>query len=181
MQAKPLVSSSHRVRLMAVTLAVAAAGVCVSVAQAQSAAPRDAEARHHGHGGPGGAPFGGHMLGRALDAVNATPEQRTRIGEIMKAAAADVRQQREASRGLREQAMTLFAQPTVDARAVEALRQQMVQQHDQSSRRWTQAMLDASAVLTPDQRKQLAERMKQRRDLGERHMRERRALEQPTR
>jgi len=181
MQAKPLVSSSHRVRLMAVTLAVAAAGVCVSVAQAQSAAPRDAEARHHGHGGPGGAPFGGHMLGRALDAVNATPEQRTRIGEIMKAAAADVRQQREASRGLREQAMTLFAQPTVDARAVEALRQQMVQQHDQSSRRWTQAMLDASAVLTPDQRKQLAERLKQRRDLGERHMRERRALEQPTR
>ncbi|HYJ98923.1 MAG TPA: periplasmic heavy metal sensor, partial [Burkholderiaceae bacterium] len=175
------VSSSHRVRLMAVTLAVAAAGVCVSVAQAQSAAPRDAEARHHGHGGPGGAPFGGHMLGRALDAVNATPEQRTRIGEIMKAAAADVRQQREASRGLREQAMTLFAQPTVDARAVEALRQQMVQQHDQSSRRWTQAMLDASAVLTPDQRKQLAERLKQRRDLGERHMRERRALEQPTR
>ena len=181
MQAKPLVSSSHRVRLMAVTLAVAAAGVCVSVAQAQSAAPRDAEARHHGHGGPGGAPFGGHMLGRALDAVNATPEQRTRIGEIMKAAAADVRQQREVSRGLREQAMTLFAQPTVDARAVEALRQQMVQQHDQSSRRWTQAMLDASAVLTPDQRKQLAERLKQRRDLGERHMRERRALEQPTR
>jgi protein CpxP len=181
MQAKPLVSSSHRVRLMVVTLAVAAAGVCVSVAQAQSAVPRDAEARHHGHGGPGGAPFGGHMLGRALDAVNATPEQRTRIGEIMKAAAADVRQQREVSRGLREQAMTLFAQPTVDARAVEALRQQMVQQHDQSSRRWTQAMLDASAVLTPDQRKQLAERMKQRRDLGERHMRERRALEQPTR
>ena len=121
------------------------------------------------------------MLGRALDAVNATPEQRTRIGEIMKSAAADVRQQREASRGLREQAMTLFAQPTVDARAVEALRQQMVQQHDQSSRRWTQAMLDASAVLTPEQRKQLAERMKQRRDLRERHMQERRALEQPTR
>jgi protein CpxP len=181
MQAKSLVSSSHRVRLMVVTLAVAAAGVCASVAQAQSAVPRDAEARHHGHGGPGGAPFGGHMLGRALEAVNATPEQRTRIGEIMKAAAADVRQQREASRGLREQAMSLFAQPTVDARAVEALRQQMVQQHDQSSRRWTQAMLDASAVLTPDQRKQLAERMKQRRDLGERHMRERRALEQPTR
>jgi len=181
MQAKSLASSSHRVRLMAVTLVVAAAGVCVSVAQAQSAVPRDGEARHHRHDGAGGAPFGGHMLGRALDAVNATPEQRTRIGEIMKAAAADVRQQREASRGLREQAMTLFAQPTVDARAVEAVRQQMVQQHDQSSRRWTQAMLDASAVLTPDQRKQLAERLKQRRDLGERHMRERRALEQPTR
>ena len=99
-------------------------------------------------------------------------------GEIIKAASADVRQQREASRGLREQAMTLFAQPTVDARAVETLRQQMVQQHDQSSRRWTQALLDASAVLTPDQRKQLADTMKQRRELRERHMRERRAMEQ---
>jgi len=74
--------------------------------------------------------------------------------------------------------MTLFAQPTVDARAVEALRQQMVQQHDQSSRRWMQALLDASAVLTPEQRQQLAERMKQRRELMERHRQERRALEQ---
>jgi Spy/CpxP family protein refolding chaperone len=177
MQAKSLIPSSQRARLMVVTLAVAAAGVCASIAQAQPTGSRDGEARHHWHGGPSGAPFGGHMLGRALDAVNATPEQRARIGEMMKAAAADVRQQREASRGLREQAMTLFAQPTVDARAVEVLRQQMVQQHDQSSRRWTQAMLDTSAVLTPDQRKQLAEFMKQRRELSE----QRRALEQPTR
>ena len=36
-------------------------------------------------------------------------------------------------------------------------------------------------VLTPDQRKQLAERMKQRREMSERHMRERRALDQPRR
>jgi Spy/CpxP family protein refolding chaperone len=77
--------------------------------------------------------------------------------------------------------MALFAAPTVDARAVEALRQQMVQQHDQTSRRWTQAMLDASAVLTPEQRKQLAERMQQRREMHERHRSERRALEQPKR
>lgn len=178
MQAKSLIPSSQRARLMVVTLAVAAAGVCASMAQAQPTTPHEGEARHMRHGG---APFGGHMLGRALDAVNATPEQRARIADIMKAAAADVRQQREASRGLREQAMTLFAQPTVDARAVEALRQQMVQQHDQSSRRWTQALLDASAVLTPEQRQQLAERMKQRRELAERHKRERRALDQPTR
>ena len=179
MQAKSLISSvSPRARLMVVTLAVAAAGVCTSIAQAQpSTGPRGGEARHHMHGGAG-APFHGRMLERALDSVNASAEQRTRIREIMQAAAADVRQQREASRGLREQAMALFAQPTVDARAVESVRQQMVQQHDQSSRRWTQAMLDASAVLTPDQRKQLAERIKQRRELQQRHSQERRALEQ---
>ena len=44
-----------------------------------------------------------------------------------------------------------------------------------------QAMLEVSRVLTPEQRAQLAERMKQRREMMERHRRERRALEQPTR
>jgi periplasmic protein CpxP/Spy len=174
MQTRSLIPASQRARLMVVTLVVAAAGVCASIAQAQPAGgPRAGEARHHMHDGP----MGGRMLERMLDGVNASAEQRTRIREIMKAAAEDVRQQRQATRGLREQAMALFAQPTVDARAVEALRQQMVQQHDQSSRRWTQALLDASAVLTPEQRAQMAERMKQRRELMERHRQERRALE----
>ncbi len=183
MQAKSLVSQSQRARLMIAALALTAAGVWVSIAQAQPAdGLRGGAAHHAAHGGAHmGGPLGGRMLGRALDSVNASPEQRTRIREIMQSAAADVRQQRQASRGLREQAMALFMAPTVDARAVEALRQQMVQQHDQSSRRWTQALLDASAVLTPEQRQQLAERMTQRREMGERHRRERRALEQPTR
>jgi periplasmic protein CpxP/Spy len=181
MQTKPLVPVAQRTRLMVVALVLAAAGVCASIAQAQPAeGPRAGAMRHQMHGGPMG-PFGGRMLERALDSVNASTEQRTRIREIVKAAGDDVRQQHEASRGQREQLMTLFAQPTVDARAVETLRQQMVQQHDQSSRRWTQALLDASAVLTPEQRQQLAERMKKRRELMQRHMQERRALEQPTR
>jgi len=42
-----------------------------------------------------------------------------------------------------------------------------------------QALLDASAVLTPEQRVQLAERIKQRGDMMQRHQQERRALEQP--
>jgi periplasmic protein CpxP/Spy len=123
--------------------------------------------------------MGGRMLERMLDGVNATAEQRTRVRDIMKSALEDVRKQREAGFGLRAQAMTLFTQPTVDPAAVEALRKQMMDQHDQASRRMTQAMLDASAVLTPEQRAQLAERMKQRRDMMERHYRERRALEPP--
>jgi Spy/CpxP family protein refolding chaperone len=97
----------------------------------------------------------------------------------MKSAMTDLQAQRQASRGLREQLATLFAQPTVDARAVEAVRQQMLQQHDQSSRRWMQALLDASVVLTPEQRVQLAERMKQGRDMMQRHHQERSTLEQP--
>ena len=73
--------------------------------------------------------------------------------------------------------MELFRQPTVDANAAEALRQQMLQQHDQASRRMLQAMLDVSRVLTPEQRAQLAQRMQQRREMMQRHEQERRQLE----
>ena len=52
--------------------------------------------------------------------------------------------------------------PNVDAGAAEALRQQMLAQHDQASKRVLQAMLDVSKVLTPEQRAQLGERMKRR-------------------
>ena len=67
--------------------------------------------------------------------------------------------QRESARSLHEQTMQLFMQPTVDARAAEALRQQMLAQHDASSKRMLQAMLDASRVLSPEQRKTLGQKM----------------------
>ncbi|HEX6017072.1 MAG TPA: Spy/CpxP family protein refolding chaperone [Burkholderiaceae bacterium] len=161
-------------RLLALACVVALSGAYMSVAHAQPAMGPAAGPMMFGHG-----PHGGRGLERMLDGINASADQRSRIHDIVKAAQADLRNQREASRGLRERAMTLFAQPTVDANAVEALRQQMLQQHDAMSRRWTQAMLDAAAVLTPEQRKQLVERMQQRRDMMQRHQQERRAIEQP--
>jgi periplasmic protein CpxP/Spy len=131
-----------------------------------------------GHGGPGmGMMMGGRGLERMLDSVNASAEQRTQIKAIAERTMADLKAQRDAAKGTREQFMTLFTQPTVDANAAEALRAQKMQQADQASRRMTQAMLDVSRVLTPEQRKQLAERMAQRRSMMERHMNERRALD----
>ena len=73
--------------------------------------------------------------------------------------------------------MALFTQPTVDARAAEALRQQMLAQHDQASQRMLQTMLDVSRVLTPEQRKTLSDRMQQRRSMMERHRHERQSLD----
>jgi periplasmic protein CpxP/Spy len=132
-----------------------------------------------GHGGgPGmGMMMGGRGLERMLDGVNASAEQRTQIKAIADRAMADMKAQHEAGKGVREQMMKLFAQPTVDANAAEALRAQMLQQHDQSSRRMMQAMLEVSRVLTPEQRKQLADRAAQRHSMMERHMNERRSLE----
>ena len=127
-------------------------------------------------GGPEGPMFGG-MLKRMLERVNATPEQRTQIDQIMKSAATDMRAQHEAGRALREQAMTLFAQPTVDAAAVEALRQKQLAMHDAASKRMMNAMIDISRVLTPDQRKQMAEYMAQRREMMQRQWRERQSLD----
>jgi Spy/CpxP family protein refolding chaperone len=131
------------------------------------------------HGGPAmmGLPMHGRMLDRMLDSVSATADQRTQIKQIAVAAAADLKGQRDAGRALRQQAATLFAQPVVDAKAAEALRQQMLVQHDKASSRMLQAMLDVSRVLTPEQRKTLADRMAQRRDMMQRHWQERQQLE----
>ena len=124
--------------------------------------------------GDGGHGMGGHamggrghgMMGRMgdhmLDGLNATDAQRTQIKQIMQAARDDLKTQREAGRALRERGMQIFAAPSVDAAQAESVRQQMVAQHDASSRRMLQAMLDASRVLTPEQRAKLAERMKER-------------------
>jgi Spy/CpxP family protein refolding chaperone len=147
-------------RRVAALATLASAGVLSGVALA---AP-------HGHGGHerGGKGMGMGMgfSERMLDAVEATPEQRTQIQQITEAARTDLKAQREGSQGLREQMRTLFTQPTVDANAVEVLRQQMLAQHDQSSQRMTQAMLEVSRVLTPAQREKIAERMQQRSQRG---------------
>lgn len=134
----------------------------------------------HPGGGPGRHEGGAMMLGgspkhidRVLDSVDATEAQRTQVQQIAAAARADLKAQREAGRALREQQLQLFAQPTVDANAVEALRRQMLTQHDQASQRITQAMLDVSRVLTPEQRAKLAERAKARAERMQRHQRER--------
>ena len=123
---------------------------------------------HGGMGGPGmfggAAEHMGRMLDRMLDGLGATDAQRAQIKQITQAAATDMKAQREAGRALREKGMQVFTAPTVDAAAAEQLRQQMLAQHDQMSRRTLQAMLDASQVLTPEQRAKLGERMKQRGD-----------------
>ena len=119
------------------------------------------------HGGPGmmfgGSPEQvGRMVDHMLDGLGATDDQRSQIKRIAQAAATDLKAQRDAGGGLREKAALVFAAPNVDAAAAESLRQQMLAQHDQRSRRVLQALLEVSKVLTPDQRAKLGERIKQR-------------------
>lgn len=161
----PRQGSGLAMRLMAVSvLFVAIAGAAFSV-HAQG---------HPGAGGPGG--HGGHAMmmfggspehvGRAvdhmLDGLNASAAQRSQIKQIAIAAATDLKAQRDAGRELHEKGMQIFAAPSVDAGAAQTLRQQMLAQHDQASKRMLQAMLDVAKVLTPEQRAKLGERMKER-------------------
>ena len=104
----------------------------------------------------------GRMIDRMLDGLNASDAQRTQIKQIAGQAATDLRAQAVAGRGLHQRAMQIFAAPTVDAAAAEQLRQQMLSQHDQMSRRATQAMLAVANVLTPEQRAKVGERMRDR-------------------
>jgi Spy/CpxP family protein refolding chaperone len=133
---------------------------------------------HGGHGSHGGGMFEGMMTGM-LDRVNATPEQRTQIQQIIQTQANEMRAQHQAGRALRQQSMALFAQPTVDAAAVEALRQQQLAMHDAAGKRMTTAMLEISRVLTPEQRKQMSDHMAQRSEMMQRHQQERRGIGAP--
>jgi Spy/CpxP family protein refolding chaperone len=133
-----------------------------------------AQAAPAGHGGAGHSMMGApRHIDRMLDQVQASDEQRSQVQAIVSATRADLKAQRGAEPDPQVEMAKLFAQPTVDARAVEALRQQMLAQHDQASRRWTQAMLDISRVLTPEQRQLIAERMSQRQAMMQRHRAER--------
>jgi len=155
-------------KMMRRAAAVAAVGLAAAASLGALASPR-------GEGPQGFMPLGGKGLAHMLDSVEATADQRTQIESIVAAARADLSGQRDADRALREQMAKLFTQPTVDAAAVESLRQQMLTQHDRASQRMTQAMLDISGVLSAEQRQQIAQRMAQRAEqMQQRHRQARR-------
>jgi periplasmic protein CpxP/Spy len=157
--------SSRSVRLLAATLLVAAGGFALSA----SAAPPN-------YGGMGGSFMGSPgRVEHMLDFVNASAEQRSQITAILSSARADLKTQHEAARPLHDQMAQLFQEPSVDARAAEALRLQAMAQYDQASKRMLQAMLEVSRVLTVEQRKQIADQMAQRRTQMERRRSERQA------
>lgn len=142
------------------TVMVSMLAGAVFTAQAQ---PMMGHGGHGGHGGGGaGMMFGGGRMEHVLDAVDATDAQRAQIKALAEAAKQDMKGQREAGRKLREQGLALFGAPVVDANGVEALRQQMLAQHDQASKRMSQLMVDVSRVLTPEQRAKFIERMQKR-------------------
>lgn len=116
--------------------------------------------------GPGPGPWGAMMAGRRgqrmLEAAGVSAEQQAQIRRLFEAARAERDAAREGGAALHEQMRQLFTQPTIDAAAAEALRQQQLARIDAASQRQLQLMLDVSRVLTPEQRVRLAEQAAQR-------------------
>jgi protein CpxP len=131
----------------------------------------------HGHGFGGwhrGGLMGAHLDPARLDEhldrmlkhlyveVNATDAQKEQLGPIVKAATRDLLPMRDRMRDARRQAVALLSQPSIDRAALESLRADQLRLAEQASKRFTQALTDVADVLTPEQRKQLAERMGRR-------------------
>ena len=155
--------ASRVTRLLSISVMAAAAACAAVSAHAQGMGEPGPQAGMMMFGGGQGHGHG-HGMERMLDGIGATEAQRAQIKQIMQAAATDLKPQHEAGRALRDKGMQIFAAPTVDAAAAESVRQQMQAQHDLVSKRMLQAMLDASKVLTPEQRAKIAENMKNRAD-----------------
>lgn len=131
-----------------------------------------------GFGGPGGPPDGMFFGGDPADVVKrvekavkhfaveveASDAQETRLIAIAKDLVRDIRPMREQFRDARKQAVDLLAAGTVDRAAVEQLRKTQMQRVDAISARVATAATEAAEVLTPDQRKALAERIERFQD-----------------
>jgi protein CpxP len=111
---------------------------------------------HRGRGGMHGSMDIDRRLKHLYVEIEATDEQQQRLDPIVKQAMSDLAPLRQNLRAARGEALRLLSQERVDASALEALRARQIQLADDASRTVTRALIDASEVLNPAQRKQLA-------------------------
>ena len=159
--------NSRPMRWVALGLLVSALGgagvVALASAPDQGEGPDGGRPEMHGMGRmqppPPPFPLAGPGLDHLLRAIDATPAQTEQLRKISQTATAEMDKQREAVREDQRAWMQAFTQPTVDAKAIEALRQKSLARHDAMTLSMSQAMLEASKVLTAEQRQKLAELM----------------------
>lgn len=122
-----------------------------------------------GHGDPGGhAGFDGQRLLHMLDDIGASEAQISQIQTIFRTAREELRAQAGQGKGLHLQMLQTWAQPNIDAAALDALRKQQLAQHERVSARMQAAFVEAGRVLTPEQRAKMLDLAKKR---MERHQR----------
>ena len=154
------------------TLIIALIAVALVAALAGNLAPR-AFAQGFGgwHHGPwGGGPFGqlspaqiddriDRMTKHMAIELDATADLQVQVANILEAAVADLRPLHEKAHATRTQAITLLTAPTIDRSAIEHLRAEKIGLAETASKRIAQALADAADVLSPEQRRKVADWM----------------------
>jgi periplasmic protein CpxP/Spy len=144
-------NKSRRFTLAALVGGAAAASSFAALAQ------RGHGGRHHGAMDP--AQFEQHlerMLKHLYVEIDATEEQKQRLDPLIKQTVRELAPLRRNLHAARGEALKLLSQDTVDAGALETLRARQIGLADEASRKVTRALVDASEVLNPQQRRKLA-------------------------
>lgn len=102
------------------------------------------------------------MLKHLYVEIDATEAQKQALAPVVKAAVRDLLPLHDRLHSTRDQAVALLTQPTIDRAAIESLRASQLAAAEQASKRLAQALGDVADVLTPEQRKALAERLAHR-------------------
>jgi periplasmic protein CpxP/Spy len=97
-----------------------------------------------------------------LDMVEASPEQRSKVIAIAKAAHTDLAALREKRRASRDKGLDMLGGATVDRAGLERLRQEQMAVVDAMGQRKLAGLMDTFDVLSPSQRATLVKRMKER-------------------
>jgi Spy/CpxP family protein refolding chaperone len=104
---------------------------------------------------------------RMLTKINATAEQKKAITDILQAAFKDTRSLKDKRIENRKAMEAALQQPTIDPAKIEALRAEQIKVVDETSKRFTKALIDAGNVLSAEQRQALFKVWKER--MGWRH------------
>lgn len=163
----PIQISPRRRWLAGVALAAAfvAGGVTLPLVAAYAQDAAQHQAMHHGMGrGPGGmhAMAMAHV-GKVLDEVGASADQKSRIEAILHAGFAPMAALHGDMTRTHAGLHAILTAPTIDRAALEQLRAAEIAKLDDASRAMTKALADAAEVLTPEQRARLATLMAQHR------------------
>jgi periplasmic protein CpxP/Spy len=104
------------------------------------------------------------VTSRFLSRVDATPEQKEKISIIVRNAMSELQPLRERHRAARIELTNALSGTTVDRARIEQMRITELATADTLSRKVADYLATAAEVLTPTQRQQLADRMKERRN-----------------
>lgn len=91
--------------------------------------------------------------------IDATPEQQEKLRAIVRDLTKDLAPLRGARQDAASRARSLLTSSTLDKAEIEKFRAEQIGKADAVSKRITQAIADAAEVLTPEQRRKLADRL----------------------